>query len=107
MRRVYGIWFVRGVLPLFAAEVVVLTAIVFGAKSYISFEHIMNNAVYRITHHPTVMVWGYIVDAFTNAEFVSLVFLLGAVLVGAFIVRDTLRSVRYVGGNFFRFRRVT
>ncbi|MEK7150762.1 MAG: hypothetical protein AAB783_01020 [Patescibacteria group bacterium] len=106
MRKVYGIWLVRSMLPLLVAEFVVLATIAVGVQSYMSFENVMSNIVYRTTHHPVGMMWGYVVNAVTNTEFVAKVLLFGALFVGVFIARDAVRVARRLGSNFLRFRRV-
>lgn len=106
MRQVYRIWFVKEVLPLLLAEFIVFVAILAGAQSYMSFQRIMQNISMRVSAHTVSSLWGYTIATVINTEFAALVFAVGALFVGAFIVRDASRAFRHVGGNILRFVRV-
>ena len=107
MRKIYGIWFMRMVFPVLAAELILLSALVVGVQSYMSFNHIAGNITYRVTHHPISMLWYFSVEALANTELVTKLLLLGAALVGVFIARDAMRLARQFRGNFLRVPRVT
>ncbi|MDA1335226.1 MAG: hypothetical protein O2794_04460 [bacterium] len=94
MRRIYGIWFVRQVLPLFCLEVLVFSAIIVGAQSYMSFSNIMNNILVRMDNFSPMNFGNFIMNAFTNTEVVSLILFTGAFVVGSFIMKDTFKLSR-------------
>ena len=107
MRKVYGIWFMKRVLPWLAAEFVVLSTIFAGAQSYLSFGHILTNAVVRVKYYSLLSFSDFLMSAVTNADLFTLTMLVGAFFVGTLVVRDTIRATRRMrAGNFLRMSRV-
>lgn len=106
MRKVYGIWFARRVLPFLCLEIGVFSAVFFSIQTSVSFGHVMNNAVVRATQYPLSSFGYFWYDALFNAELLTLVMVAGAAFVGSLMFRDTLRFTKKMRGNFFRFPRV-
>jgi hypothetical protein len=106
MRRIYGIWFARRVMPFLAIELVVLGAIIICAQSRMSFHNIAANIQSRVTQHSVIFLWGYTIETLRNADFIAILVLIGIAGAGMFIVRDALRVARRFRGNFLRFGRV-
>jgi xanthine/uracil permease len=107
MRRVYSIWFMKRVFPWLVAEVTVLATIVFGALSYLSFGHILNNAVIRAKYYSTSSFADFIMSAFTNADIMTLFMVGGVAFVGVLMMKDTFKLCsRALRSNFLQTPRV-
>ena len=103
MRHVYGIWFVRKALPGLALEVAALAIFAIGAQWFIKWGHLVNNVIYRWTHQPIARMDDFWLEAIRNTELMTKLFLLAALTVFAFFVRDAVRAAR----NFFIPHRVS
>ncbi|MEK7649727.1 MAG: hypothetical protein AAB367_02085 [Patescibacteria group bacterium] len=107
MRRVYGIWFVRRVLPILALEVATLVFVISAVQSYMSFGEFFRNAFDRSTGRPLGNSLWYWADMMMNTEHMIKLFMVGAGAAGWLVVRDTMRVSRQVRSNFFATRRVS
>ena len=106
MRRIYTIWFVRRVLPIVAAELIIFVSAIIGAKSYVSFGDVLNNAVTRATHYPLGASGNFWLAAFAHTEWLALLFMGAALVLGGMLARNVVQASRMLKGNFLRFRRV-
>jgi len=97
----------RRVFPWIVAECAVLGSIAYGAMNYLSFGHIINNAVIRAKYYSLAHFGEFVVSAFLNADVLTLTMAAGAVFVGALMLRDAVRTYRsMLVGNFARPARV-
>lgn len=107
MRRIYAIWFVKRVMPVFALEIGAFTVMLSAIQSRVSFDKIVANAQYRMSHHPISHFGQYVLNAVSSTEFATLVVSFGIIIAGAFFARDAFRVSRKLSGNFLRASRVT
>ncbi|MSR76289.1 MAG: hypothetical protein EXS68_01710 [Candidatus Ryanbacteria bacterium] len=107
MRRVYGIWFVRRVLPILALEVATLVFVITAVQSYMSFGEFFRNAFDRSTSKPLGNALWYWADMMIATEHMIKLFIMGAAAAGWLVVRDTMRVTRQVRSNFLGVRRVS
>ncbi len=107
MRRVYGIWFVRRVLPILALEVATLVFVVSAVQSYMSFGEFFRNAIERSTSRSLGSALWYWTDMMMHTEHMIKLFMVGAAAAGWLVVRDTMRVTRQMRGNFLTARRVS
>jgi len=92
MRRVYGIWFLRRVVPVMAAEVLVLVLMVNLFANQVFVEEVLANTLSASVGNPTLAV-GYLASAFatTGSDTQGVIVLL--FLAGIFMLRDLKRAV--------------
>jgi hypothetical protein len=107
MRRVYGIWFVRRVLPILALEVATLVFVITAVQSYMSFGEFFRNALERSTSKPLSNALWYWADMMVHTEHMIKLFMMGALAASWLVVRDTMRITRQVRSNFLGVRRVS
>lgn len=107
MRKIYGIWFFRRVLPIMCGEILLFTGLIVGAQGYISFGRVMDNATGRMSGHPLPSIGRFWMEAFFNTELATLVFVAGLAVLGTFVARDVLRLSKKMRGNFLRLPRVS
>src|SRR3989344_2083114 len=103
MRHVYGIWFVRKVLPGLALEAGALAVFAVGVQGFVKWGHLVNNLIYRWTHHPIWRMDDFWLEAFRNTELTTKLIVLAAAVAIVFMVRDAIRAAR----NFFIPHRVS
>lgn len=103
MRHIYGIWFVRKVVPTLALETAALTFVALVAQMFTTWGHIANNAIYRWTHHPLSRMDDFWIEAFRNTDIAVKFLVLAGMVAAALLVRDTVRATR----NFFVPHRVS
>jgi len=107
MRRVYGIWFLRRVLPILALEVATLVFVISAVQSYMSFGEFFRNAIDRSTNRPLGSALWYWTDVIMQTEHMIKLFMVGAMAAGWLVVRDTMRISRQMRSNFLNVRRVS
>ncbi len=107
MRKIYGIWFVRRMLPILALETAVIGAVALFMQGFIKYGHLINNTLYRWSHHPVSNMGSFWLEAFMHTELVMKALLAATVVVLGLLARDAFRTVRRMGGNFLATRRVT
>ncbi len=107
MRRVYGIWFARRVLPILALEVATLVFVVSAMQSYMSFSEFFSNAMERSTGRPLASIFRYWADMMMSTEYMVKLFMIGAGAAGWLMIRDTARVTRQMRSNFLGARRVS
>ena len=103
MRKIYGMWFVRRVLPTLSVEAGLLVVIAVGAQGFIKWGHIVNNVLWRLSHHPVEKLGHFWLAALANTELATIMLGAGACVAAAFFVRDARRTMR----NFLLHSRVT
>lgn len=94
MRHVYGIWFVRKVLPGLALELGAFAAFAFFVQWFIKWGHILNNVLYRLSHHPIGRMGDFWLAALFNTEPVTILLVLASIVTAALFARDTIRVAR-------------
>lgn len=97
MRHIYGIWFVRKVLPSLALEAGALAVFAIGMQWSVKWGHLVNNLIYRWTHHPIAKMDDFWLEALRNTELMTKLLVIAAITASVFLVRDALRAAR----NFF------
>ncbi len=107
MRRVYGMWFMRRVLPGLSLEMGVLALVVLGMQNFLKFGHIINNVLYRVSHHPVGKLGDFWLAAFANTEFITIAMLASGLVFGSLMIRDVVRATVRFRGNLLRPERVT
>lgn len=93
MRRIRVIWFVRRVLPLLIFETAAVTLIVRQLAESIFFNQVLQNAIAHTFSRSPFMIADFFIRAFLNTDTVVQLLVAGSLLVGAFILRDALRSL--------------
>ena len=106
MRRIYFTWFLRRALPVLVAEMAVLVLIVGSIQSRISFWHVVNNALLRITQHPLQTFSYYVYEALYQSQLIEKLLILAVIGVAAFMLRDIARVSRSFRRNFLGAARV-
>lgn len=107
MRRIYFTWFVRKVLPVLAVELGVFALIIFTIQSYVSLKDIIETAILRTTHFSLVVIGKYVYESFLQSELIVKALFVGAIFMGIFAIRDTVRISKTLRRNFFGLSRVT
>src|SRR3972149_5787269 len=94
MRRVYGIWFVKKVLPYVAAETAVFTGFLYFIGHEVYVANVIKYASSVLTGnmaHPMAFV-SFALDIFIHTELVVQVSVLGALLMVSFVFRNLITS---------------
>jgi hypothetical protein len=91
MRRVYGIWFMRSVLPVLALEVGILVVGIGMIGSIVFVEKVIANALTISVGNP-VKFLSYSITAFMSTTALTQAILILLVVGGVFLLRDIYRS---------------
>ncbi len=94
MRRVYGIWFVKRVLPRFLAETVVVYVAVTQIAQHVFVNRVLANAVLHTFSRSPVTILDYFANAFMNSEIAVQAMLMGSIVLAGFMLRDIVRASR-------------
>lgn len=94
MRRVYGIWFVKKVLPYVAAEAAVFTGFLYfiGREVYVAnVIQYASSVLAGNMAHPMAFV-AFALDIFIHTELAVQISVLGALLMVSFVFRNLIAS---------------
>ena len=94
MRRVRAIWFMRRVLPLLVLETVAVAFIVRQLAAYVFFNQVLQNAIAHTFTRSPVMMADFFFRALLNTDLAVQILAAGSVLIGALLLRDTVRTLR-------------
>lgn len=94
MRRVKTIWFIRRVLPLLLLETTAVWFAVQNIAEHVFVNNVLQNAVIHTFSRSPVMMLEFFFRAFLNTEVLVQMFVLASIVVGTFIARDALRTIR-------------
>ena len=94
MRRIKMIWFIRRVLPLLLLETTAVWFAVQNIAEHVFVNNVLQNAVVHTFSRSPVMIIEFFFRAFLNTETLVQLFILASLVVGTFIARDALRTIR-------------
>ncbi len=106
MRRVYGMWLVRRVLPILVLEIATIVFIVSAVQGYMSFGGVFANMTERATDHSFISFMRYLSDILVNTDHMIKLFIVGAAASSWLIARDMANIMRHMRGNFLGASRV-
>jgi len=96
MRRVYGIWFLRSVLPWVLMEMALLALFFWQMTDYVWVRFVWENFIIYAKAHPLGFL-GFPVNAIMWADMASQLTLLGLAVAGALFAKDIAKSMRSLG----------
>ncbi|TSC79286.1 MAG: hypothetical protein G01um101429_521 [Parcubacteria group bacterium Gr01-1014_29] len=88
------IWFIRRVLPLLLLETTAVWFAVQNIAEHVFVNNVLQNAVVHTFSRSPVMIIEFFFRAFLNTETLVQLFILASLVVGTFIARDALRTIR-------------
>ncbi|TSC72906.1 MAG: hypothetical protein G01um101470_260 [Parcubacteria group bacterium Gr01-1014_70] len=88
------IWFVRRVLPLLLVESAAVAISTRELAESVFFNHVLQNAVVHTFSRSPASLADFFFQAFLNTEIVVQLLVAGSLLVGIFLMRDALRTLR-------------
>ena len=91
MRRIYAVWFVRRVLPLFVLEVGVAGAGLKLLAANVFVEAVLSNALAVSVGNP-LKVGAYLGSALIGTQAATQAAAVAILVAGAFLLRDSIRS---------------
>lgn len=94
MHRVYGIWFVRRVLPRLLIEGAVAFIIVRELANRVFVNHVLSNAALHTFARTPLEFVQYFGRAFMNTESLTQILLAGSFILASLLVRDFLHTTR-------------
>lgn len=94
MRRVKTIWFTRRVLPLLLLETTAVWFAMQNIAEYVFVNNVLQNAIVHTFSRSPIMMLEFFFRAFLNTEVLVQMFVLASLVVGIFIARDALRTIR-------------
>lgn len=107
MRKVYGVWLIRHVLPLIMFEAAFLAFMLSLTKVYMSLGVVMERAMDRALNYPLGNFFAYLASAFEQTEMLGILMLAGFTCAVFFFTRDVARFSVRLAGNLMRRPSVT
>ena len=99
MRRVYGIWFVKRVLPRLVGETIVVYIAVTQIAAHVFINHVLANAVLHTFSRSPITIFNYFANALINSEVLVQTMLMSSVVLAGFMLRDIVRASRLLSSH--------
>ncbi len=92
LRQIYRVWLVRKFLPVFIAEIAILTVLLYSAGRAVFVQRIFENASNVLFNNPQG-IFGFGITAFTHASTPVKLFALAIAIVLALIIRKITQGL--------------
>jgi len=92
MRRIWGIWFVRRVLPWLVLEVAAAALVLQKFAEYVFVNRVFHNATLHTINRSPFDIFSFFTNAFFNTEFIVQALLISSLAVGLLFVKQLFKA---------------
>ena len=92
LKQIYRVWLWRRFLPVLAAEVAVLSFIIYALARLVFVERVLANGFHVAFEHPEGIL-AFLVRGFLHAPLATQVMTLGALLLGSLLIRHVTQGI--------------
>ena len=92
LRQIYRIWLFRRLVPVLAAEVVIIALVLYGLGRMVFVQRVAENALSVFFRDPSA-IFQFGLAAFVNAPVLTKLFILGFLVIAALIVRGITQGI--------------
>lgn len=96
LRRIYRVWLMRKLAPVFAAEVVLISALLYGFSRLVFMERFLQNALKVFFENPPA-IFPFAISAFLHAPGMTKTVIVGLAVLAALLIRLITQGIlRYI-----------